>query len=166
VLDRRFRADLFYRLNVFPIALPPLRERPEDIPLLVRYFVNEFARRMNKEFNYIPDEAMEPLQQHDWPGNIRELQNYIERAMILCPGPDLRLPSHEPRSVVRSDAPSMGRTLAEAERDHITQALNKASWVVGGRDGAAAQLGMARTTLIHRMRKLGIGHGRAAAAAV
>jgi transcriptional regulator with GAF, ATPase, and Fis domain len=164
VLDRRFRADLFYRLNVFPIALPPLRERPEDIPLLVRHFVNEFAPRMNKEFSDIPDEAMEPLQQYDWPGNIRELQNFIERAMILCPGPELRLPSHELKSVARSEAPSIVRTLAEAEREHITQVLRETSWVVGGRDGAAARLGMARTTLIHRMRKLGIVHGKAAAA--
>jgi len=163
VLDHRFRADLFYRLNVFPIALPPLRERPEDIPLLVRHFVNKFARRMNKEFNYIPDEAIEPLQRYDWPGNIRELQNYIERVMILCPGPDLRLPSHELRSVLRSDAPSIGRTLVEAERDHIMQVLQEASWVVGGRNGAAARLGMPRTTLIHRMRKLGIVHARTAA---
>jgi len=164
VLDRRFRADLFYRLNVFPIALPPLRERPEDIPLLVRHFVDKFARRMNKEFNYIPDEAMAPLQQYDWPGNIRELQNYIERAMILCPGPELRLPSHELRGVVRSDTPSLVRTLADAERDHITQVLREVNWVVGGRDGAAARLGMARTTLIHRMGKLGIVRGKAAAA--
>jgi formate hydrogenlyase transcriptional activator len=168
VLDRRFRADLFYRLNVFPIALPPLRERPDDIPLLVRHFVNKFARRMNKEFSYIPDEVMEPLQQHDWPGNIRELQNYIERAMILCPGPDLRFPTDKLKSVVKNvekrDKPSVVRTLAEAERDHITQVLREVSWMVGGRDGAAARLGMARTTLIYRMRKLGIVHGRAAAA--
>ena len=166
VLGRRFRADLFYRLNVFPIALPPLRERPEDIPLLVRHFVNKFATRMNKEFSYIPDEAMEPLQQHDWPGNIRELQNYIERAMILSPGPELRLPSHELKSVVRSDTPSIDRTLAEAERDHIMQVLREVGWVVGGSDGAAARLGMARTTLIYRMQKLGIVHARAAAAGV
>jgi formate hydrogenlyase transcriptional activator len=163
VTERRFRADMFYRLNVFPIALPALRERPEDIPLLVRHFVNKFARRMNKEFSYIPDEAMEPLRRHDWPGNIRELQNYIERAMIMCPGPDLRLPSHELRSVVRSDTPSIVQTLAEAERDHIMQVLRDVSWRVGGRDGAAARLGMARTTLIYRMQKLGIVHERAAA---
>jgi formate hydrogenlyase transcriptional activator len=154
---------LFYRLNVFPIALPPLRERPEDIPLLVRHFVNKFARRMNKEFDHIPNEVMEPLQLHDWPGNIRELQNYTQRAMILSPGPELRFRTDELRRTVESEKPAVIRTHAEAERDHIKQVLREASWVVGGRDGAAARLGMARTTLIYRMRKLGIVHGRAAA---
>jgi formate hydrogenlyase transcriptional activator len=163
VLDRRFRADLFYRLNVFPIALPPLRERPEDIPLLVRHFVDKFGRRMNKEFNYIPNEVMEPLRLHDWPGNIRELQNYIERAMILSPGPDLRFPTDQLKRSVEREKPLV-RTLAEAERDHITQVLRDVAGVVGGRDGAAARLGMARTTLIYRMRKLGIDHPKTAAA--
>jgi formate hydrogenlyase transcriptional activator len=164
VQERRFRADLFYRLNVFPIALPPLRERREDIPLLVRHFVNKFGQRMNKEFSYIPDEVLEPLQLHDWPGNIRELQNYVERAMILCPGPALRLPTGQLNRSVENEKPSVVRTLAEAERDHITQVLREVRWVVGGSDGAAARLGMARTTLIYRMRKLGIPQARAAAA--
>jgi formate hydrogenlyase transcriptional activator len=120
---------------------------------------------MNKEFNYIPNEVMEPLLLHDWPGNIRELQNYIERAMILSPGPELRFSTDELTRTMESEKPAVIRTLAEAERDHITQVLREASWVVGGRDGAAARLGMARTTLIYRMRKLGIDHPRAIAMA-
>jgi formate hydrogenlyase transcriptional activator len=164
VLDRRFRADLFYRLNVFPIALPPLRERTEDIPPLVRHFVSKFARRMNKGFSYIPDEVIERLRLHDWPGNIRELQNYIERTMIMCSGPDLRFPADQPKRPAEIKKPAVIRTLAEAERDHITEVLREVRWVIGGHDGAAARLGMARTTLIYRMQKLGIVHGRAAAA--
>ena len=164
VQERRFRADLFYRLNVFPIALPALRERTEDIPLLVRHFMNKFARRMNKEINYVPDEVMEVLRHHDWPGNIRELQNVIERAVIMCSGPDLRLPPGELKSLVRQETPSAIRTLADAERDHILHVLRQVSWVVGGSNGAAARLGVARTTLLYRMRKLGIVHGRVAAA--
>jgi formate hydrogenlyase transcriptional activator len=164
VMERRFRADLFYRLNVFPIVLPPLRERPEDIPLLVRHFVNKFGRRMNKEFSSIPDEVLEPLQQHDWPGNIRELQNFVERAMILCPGPDLRFRTDQLRRSVETERTAIARTLADAERDHITQVLREVDGVVGGRNGAAARLGLARTTLIYRMRKLGIGQASAAVA--
>jgi len=164
VQDRRFRADLFYRLNVFPIVLPPLRERPQDIPLLVQHFVNKCARRMNKEVNHIPSEVMEVMQLHDWPGNIRELQNFIERAMIMCSGPDLRLPPGEFKHLVKSNAPSAIRTLADAERDHILHVLRQVGWVVGGRDGAAARLGLARTTLIYKMRKLGVAQGMAAAA--
>jgi formate hydrogenlyase transcriptional activator len=164
VQARRFRADLFYRLNVFPIGLPPLRERTEDIPLLVRHFVNKFARRMNKEISSIPSEVMEVLQFHDWPGNIRELQNFIERAMIMSPGPDLRLPAGEFKHLAKSDAPAAIRTLAEAERAHILRVLQQVRGVVGGCDGAAARLGLARTTLLYRMRKLGIVQGRVAAA--
>jgi formate hydrogenlyase transcriptional activator len=164
VRDHQFRADLFYRLNVFPIMLPPLRERSEDIPHLVRHFVNKFAGRMNKEFSYIPNEVMELLRLHDWPGNVRELQNYIERAMIMSPGPELRVPPGELKHLVKRDTPSAIRTLAEAERDHILHVLREVNWVVGGRDGAAARLGLARTTLLYRMRKLGIVHGMAAAA--
>jgi formate hydrogenlyase transcriptional activator len=165
VRDRRFRADLFYRLNVFPIMLPALRERSEDIPLLVRHFVNKFARRMNKQIDHIPSEVMEILRSHHWPGNIRELQNVIERALILCSGPELRLPLGELKHLGKSDTPSANRTLAEAERDHILDVLGQVSWVVGGRAGAAARLGIPRTTLLYRMRKLGIGQGPAAAAA-
>jgi formate hydrogenlyase transcriptional activator len=163
VQDRRFRADLFYRLNVFPIMLPPLRERSEDIPLLVRHFVNKLARRMNKEIAYIPSEVMEVLQLHDWPGNVRELQNCIERAMIMSSGRELRIPPGELKHLVKSNAPSAIQTLADAERDHILHVLRQASGVVGGREGAAARLGLARTTLIYKMRKLGIEQGRAVA---
>jgi len=165
VQDRRFRADLFYRLNVFPILLPPLRDRSEDIPLLVQHFVGKLASRLNKELKHIPSEVMEVMRLHDWPGNIRELQNLIERAMILCPGPEFRLPPGELRHLVKRDSPSAIRTLAHAERDHILQVLREASGVIGGRDGAAARLGVPRTTLLYRMRKLGIEPGQLAAAA-
>jgi formate hydrogenlyase transcriptional activator len=165
VQDRRFRADLYYRLNVFPILLPPLRDRLEDIPLLVHHFVSKFARRLNnKELKHIPSEVMEVLRLHDWLGNIRELQNFIERAMILSPGPELRLPPDELKRLVKRDTPSAIRTLAHAERDHILHVLREVSGVVGGRDGAAARLGVPRTTLLYRMRKLGIGQGPAEAA--
>jgi formate hydrogenlyase transcriptional activator len=156
VQERRFRADLYYRLNVFPIALPPLRDRPQDIPMLVQYFVSALAQRMRKEINHIPSEVMEVLKLHDWPGNVRELQNVLERAVIMCEGPELRLPSGELKHMVKTSTPAAAQTLAEAERGHILQVLRQASWVVGGRDGAAARLGLPRTTLIYRMRKLGI----------
>jgi len=165
VQDRRFRADLYYRLNVFPITLPPLRERSEDIPLLVRHFVNKFAIRMRKEINHIPSEVLEILRLHDWPGNIRELQNFIERAMIMCSGPDFRLPPDELKHLVKDTSPTAIRTLADAERDHILHVLRQVGWVVGGRGGAAARLGLARTTLLYRMRRLGIAQGNVAAAA-
>ena len=160
VREKRFRADLYYRLNVFPIMLPPLRDRSEDIPLLVRHFLSKFARRLNTDVKHIPSEAMEMLRLHDWPGNIRELQNLIERAMILCPGPELRLPPNEFRSLAKHDMPSTIQTLAHAERDHILYVLRQVSGVVGGRDGAAARLGIPRTTLLYRMRKLGIAQGQ------
>jgi formate hydrogenlyase transcriptional activator len=165
VQDRRFRADLFYRLNVFPIALPPLRERLEDIPQLVRHFVDKLARRMDKDISHIPSEVLEILRLHDWPGNIRELQNFIERAMIMCSGPDLRLPPDELKHLVKNNSPAAIQTLADAERDHILHVLRQVGWVVGGRGGAAARLGLARTTLLYRMRRLGISQGRVAAAA-
>jgi formate hydrogenlyase transcriptional activator len=164
VRDRKFRADLFYRLNVFPITLPPLRERLEDIPLLVRHFVRDFARRMKREISNIPEEVMAVLQLHDWPGNIRELQNVIERAVILSSGPDLHLSISELKHKVKCETPAAVRTLADAERDHIREVLRQAGWVVAGRDGAAARLGMARTTLLYRMRKLGIAQRNAAIA--
>ncbi len=165
VQERRFRADLFYRLNVFPIGLPPLRERCEDIPLLVRHFANEFAQRMNKKINYIPTELMEILRQHDWPGNIRELQNVVERAVVMSPGPELHLPSQELKPMVKHKTASVLRTLVEVERDHILQVLREAGGVIGGREGAAARLGVARTTLIYRMQKLGITQSKAVGAA-
>jgi formate hydrogenlyase transcriptional activator len=166
VQERRFRADLFYRLNVFPIALPPLRERPQDIPLLVRHFVGTFADRMNKQISHVSDEVMQALQQYHWAGNIRELQNVIERAVVMSAGPELHIPnlrSSEFKHTIHRGAPAGIRTLAEAERDHIVKVLEQAGGVVGGRNGAAARLGLARTTLIFRMRKLGIGRERAGA---
>lgn len=163
VRERKFRADLYYRLNVFPIAVPPLRERSDDIPQLVQHFVRRFARRMNREINHIPDDVVEVLRLHDRPGNIRELQNVVERAVIMSPGPDLRLPLGDFKHVIKSDTPAAARTLAAAERDHILETLRQVGWVVGGREGAAARLGVARTTLLYRMRKLGIGQSRVAA---
>ncbi len=156
VEERKFRADLFYRLHVFPIALPPLRERRDDIPLLVRHFVGQCSERMNKEIDIIPEPTMEALERHHWPGNIRELQNFIERAVILSPGRVLCAPLRD--LTVSNEAPSRpaARTLADAERAHILEVLREVDWVVGGRRGAAARLGLPRTTLLHRMHKLGI----------
>jgi formate hydrogenlyase transcriptional activator len=159
VEERQFRADLFYRLHVFPIALPPLRHRVTDIPLLVRHFVEKFAGRMNKVIKIIPEEVMEVLKFHSWPGNIRELQNFIERSVILSPGPVLCAPLGDLKSVAvapRVEAESSGRTLRDAERTHILETLRQVDWVVGGRRGAAVRLGLPRTTLLHRMQKLGI----------
>ena len=166
VRERRFRADLFYRLNVFPITLPPLRERPEDIPLLAQHFIRKYASRMNKEVGRISEGAMEFLLQHDWPGNIRELQNLVERAVIMSSGPNLEVPFGELKSMIKGDigkcdTPTPIRTLADAQRDHILEALRQSSGVVAGRNGAAVRLGLARTTLLYRMRKLGIAQERA-----
>jgi len=156
VQERTFRADLFYRLHVFPIPLPPLRDRLEDIPLLVRYFVEKFAERMNRDVHIIPDEVMEVLKHHNWPGNIRELQNFIERAVILSSGPVLCAPLGDLRHFTESKTPAASRTLVEAERAHILEVLRQVDWVVGGHRGAAVRLGLPRTTLLHRMHKLGI----------
>jgi len=150
-----FRADLFYRLNVFPIVMPPLRERREDIPKLVRYFVQQMSRRMGKRIETIASETMEGLMRYGWPGNIRELQNIIERAVILSSGTVLNVPSEELKaaSIVPGNIP---QTMEEAERRHILQALEESDWVVGGPHGAAARLGMKRSTLQSRMQKLHI----------
>jgi formate hydrogenlyase transcriptional activator len=156
VSERRFRADLYYRLNVFPIDLPALRERTEDIPALVRHFVREFADRMNKTIDDIPDHVMDVLSLHDWPGNIRELQNFIERAVVMTEGRLLHPPLAELTRLTPAVSSAPSRTLEEVERVYITETLQKANWVVGGRAGAAAKLGLPRTTLIARMRKLGI----------
>jgi formate hydrogenlyase transcriptional activator len=160
VRERRFRADLYYRLHVFPIAVPPLRERAEDMADLVWHFVQKFAARMNRNIEVIPEEAMETLQAYDWPGNIRELQNLIERAVILSEGRVLRAPLGELRAMARSSEPATARTLAEAERDHIVEVLQNSGGVISGRHGAAARLGVKRTTLQYRMRKLGIEQRR------
>ena len=157
--DHQFRMDLYYRLNVFPIVIPPLRERREDIPLLVRYFAQKYARRMKKPIDTVPVKAMAALTEYHWPGNVRELENFIERAVILSRGAELQLPLAElkQRTKIPVAATSNGlATLEHAEREHIMRALGESRWVIGGPSGAAARLGMKRTTLQSRMRKLGI----------
>jgi formate hydrogenlyase transcriptional activator len=171
VAERTFRSDLYYRLNVFPIQIPALRERAEDIPLLVRYFVQKLSRRLNKAVEYIPADTMDALANYSWPGNIRELENLIERAVLLSPGKELRVPLSEIKSSSSAAAePSSSSasltsstslassisTLEEAERQHILRALRHTQWRVAGPKGAAVLLGMKRTTLQARIRKLGI----------
>jgi formate hydrogenlyase transcriptional activator len=156
VHERRFRADLYYRLNVFPITLPALRDRREDIPLLVRHFVHEFAERMHKDIDGVPDDVMDTLCLHDWPGNIRELQNFMERSVVLTAGGLLQAPLAELTRMAPLMPDEAKGTLAELERAYIAETLRKTNWVVGGRAGAAAKLGLPRTTLISRMQKLGI----------
>ena len=178
VADRTFRSDLYYRLNVFPIQIPALRERREDVPLLVRYFVQKFSRRLNKIVEYVPAEAMNALANYSWPGNVRELENFVERAVLLSPGKELRVPVSELLSepglpaearsshrgvAARIDdnsdevpASSSISTLEQAEREHILRALQQTQWRIGGPKGAAALLDMKRTTLQARMRKLNI----------
>ena len=155
VANKEFRADLFYRLSVFPISLPPLRERPEDIPALARHFMSKFAERMNRLVDEIPSETMEAMIAYDWPGNVRELQNFMEHGVIVSEGAvfqprlsQLRPPTGSP--------PRSTRTLEDATREHILETLKETNWVVGGRHGAAARLGLARTTLLSKMRRLGI----------
>ncbi len=164
VAERTFRNDLYYRLNVFPIHVPPLRERPGDIPLLVRYFVQKYSRRLNKSVQYVPVETMEALANYSWPGNVRELENLIERAVLLSRGSELRVPLGELKAgsaIASSSGPAAPvdapmTTLEEAERQHILRALRQTRWVIGGPRGAATILGLKRTTLQARMRKLGI----------
>jgi formate hydrogenlyase transcriptional activator len=154
---RRFRADLFYRLNVFPIHIPPLRERKDDIPLLVRYFVQRFARQTNRTIETISSESMESLTRYPWPGNIRELENVIERAVILSSGPILKVPLEDLQSPVAPvQANGKRETLEEIEREHILSVVKATKWVLAGPRGAAARLGMNRSTLQFRMKKLGI----------
>jgi formate hydrogenlyase transcriptional activator len=174
VAEKKFRSDLFYRLNVFPIQIPPLRERPEDVPLLVRYFVQKFSRRLNKTVEYVPAPVMEAMVNYSWPGNVRELENLIERAVLLSPGKELRVPLAEfkensapssfaagpsdlPRPIeAGNSSPSSSGTLDDAQRQHIVQVLKQTQWRISGPRGAAAILGIKRTTLQARMRKLGI----------
>jgi formate hydrogenlyase transcriptional activator len=170
VADGQFRSDLYYRLNVFPVVLPPLRERTGDIPMLARHFTQRFARRMGRRIETIPTAVMDALTQYPWPGNIREMQNVIERAVILSPGPALQIPIGDLKvtaqeSEVRGqksevDVTSNGRplsgSLADAERDHILGVLRESDWVLGGPNGAAVRLAMKRTTLQSKMKKLGI----------
>lgn len=170
VNEQKFRSDLFYRLNVFPIRVPPLRERPEDIPLLVRHFAAQFARRINKQIETIPSETMKGLVQYAWPGNVRELQNVIERAVITSEGPVLRVPLSDLRmhlvansgrnrnnhSTAMAERRQTEAAVEEAERQRILNALEQTNWVVAGPHGAALRLGIKRSTLQFRMRKLGI----------
>jgi formate hydrogenlyase transcriptional activator len=156
VEQRTFRADLYYRLSVFPISLPSLRERKDDIPSLVKYFVQRFSRQMGKSIDQVPDGVMEIIRSHHWPGNIRELQNFIERSVIMTSGCVLSPRITELKLLTQATVPAPTQTLSDAERAHIIGILREANWVVGGRDGAAARLGLPRTTLISRMQKLGI----------
>lgn len=158
VEEQMFRSDLFYRLNVFPVYVPPLRDRKEDIPFLVRHFAQHFARNMTKDIDTISAETMNALTNYSWPGNVRELQNVIERAVILSKGPilkisltDLRSKSFDPNGHINGAA-----TLEEIERRHILSVLEQSNWVFAGPNGAAAKLGMKRPTLQFRMQKLGI----------
>jgi len=155
VKRNEFRSDLYYRLNVFPLSLPPLRGRREDIPALVEHFVEIYARRMDKQIEHIPPETMSALISYQWPGNIRELQNFIERSVILSSGNVLYPPLASLKSAAAAE--SLGAiTLEDAERDHIRKTLEQTRWVVAGPNGAAARLGIKRSTLYFRMQKLGI----------
>jgi formate hydrogenlyase transcriptional activator len=159
VAQGAFRTDLYYRLNVFPITLPALRERTEDIPLLARYFTSKYGRRLNRPVQRIPQQTLEAMTRYAWPGNVRELQNFIERAVILSTEGELRAPLSELRPhsppVVPASA-DHSKSLRDLEREHILEALAKSNWVVGGPTGAAARLGMKRTSLLYRMEKLHI----------
>jgi len=164
VAEKQFRIDLYFRLNVFPISVPPLRQRREDIPLLVKRFVANYSSRMNRRIETIPAETMDVLTRYGWPGNIRELQNFIERAVILSSGRTLQAPLSDLRRVSDRDPdrpgtlplPDNAVTLREADRDHILKALKETNWLIGGSGGAAARLGLKRTTLIGKMHKLGL----------
>ena len=156
VQDGEFRSDLYYRLHIFPLSVPPLRDRREDIPFLVRHFVDEYARRMNRRIETIPPQAMDALMSYSWPGNVRELQNFIQRAVILSPRNVLRLTLAELTQTGVQTPGSELSTLEEVEREHVLRAIRACNWVIGGPNGAAAQLGMKRTTLAYRIRKLNI----------
>jgi len=164
VNEKQFRSDLYYRLNVFPIVVPPLRERREDIPLLVRHFVQKYTQRIKKPIERIPSAAIDALSEYDWPGNARELEHFIERAVILSPGSELQPPLSElsyqnPPSAIAA-AESNSTTLREAEREHIVRTLQDTNWTIGGPACAAARLGMKRTTLHSLVKRLGIDRPR------
>jgi formate hydrogenlyase transcriptional activator len=156
VEDGEFRSDLYYRLHVFPLSVPPLRERREDIALLVGYFVDKYARRMNRRIEIIPPQAIEALTNYSWPGNVRELQNFIERSVILSLRNVLRPPLAELKESAVQTPSSELSTMEEMEREHVLRAIRASHWVLGGPNGAAARLGMKRTTLAYRIRKLNI----------
>src|SRR3984885_4329532 len=157
VENNAFRMDLFYRLNVFPLTLPPLRNRREDIPSLIRYFASGAATKMRRPIRTIPPETIQTLVQHCWPGNVRELQNVVERAVILAEDGVLRVPFFEPKRDIQT-CPASGTTLKEMERDYILKVLDTTGWLIGGPSGAARYLGLPRTSLISRMKRLGISH--------
>jgi formate hydrogenlyase transcriptional activator len=172
VSEQKFRSDLFFRLNVFPVHVPPLRERQGDIPLLVRHFTQQFSRRMSRVIETIPSAAMDALSRYHWPGNIRELQNVIERAVIISTGPTLKIdvsdlkfskadPPTEKPATAKSANGALHNVLEETEREQILKALKECNWVVAGPNGAAAHLAMKRSTLQLRMQKLGIVRGSA-----
>jgi|ERR1700723_395348 len=157
ILEKEFRSDLYYRLNVVPIFLPPLRKRPEDIPLLVQHFVQRFASKVGKTIDIISSDTMEALRRHAWPGNIRELENVIERAVILSPGSVLRISNQDLSTrIVSGRNVDRPQTLEEVERNHILTTLKETRWILSGPSGAAARLGLNRSTLYFRMKKLGI----------
>ena len=149
--------DLFYRLNVFPLTLPPLRDRREDIPSLIQHFANGAASKLRRPIRAIPLETIQTLEQHSWPGNVRELQNVIERAVILAEDGVLRVPFFEPKRDTQTLHAS-GTTLRDMERDYILQVLAETRWLIGGPSGAARYLGLPRTSLISKMKRLGISH--------
>ena len=159
VAEKKYRSDLYYRLNVFPITIPPLRERRDDIPPLARFFTQKYAQRLKKRIESISAEAMTALMEYLWPGNVRELEHFIERAVVLTQGADLEVSLSELKTVAPAAHANLA-TLEAAEREHILRALEEANWVVGGANGAAARLGMKRTTLQSRMQKLGIERGK------
>jgi formate hydrogenlyase transcriptional activator len=161
VAEGQFRSDLYYRLNVFPIVLPPLRERREDIPQLVRHFTQKFARRMGRRIETIATDVMNALVEYPWPGNVRELENVIERAVILSSGPRLHIKLDDLNVAAPAEVPpGSAVTLADAEREHILGVLGETGWVVGGPKGAAGRLGMKRSTLHWKMKKLGISRSQ------
>jgi transcriptional regulator with GAF, ATPase, and Fis domain len=158
VAEKQFRSDLYYRLKVFPIFSPPLRDRVGDIPVLVRHFVSAHSRRMGKAIETIPQETMDALTRWPWPGNIRELENFLERAVILTRGPELYVPLSELETNTAEEQDQLERnpTLQAAERDHILRVLRETKGQIGGSDGAAERLGLKRTTLNSKLKKLGI----------
>jgi formate hydrogenlyase transcriptional activator len=156
VEEGSFRSDLYYRLHVFPLTVPPLRDRREDIPFIVRHFVEKYCQRMNRQIETISPHTIEALKDYAWPGNVRELQNFIERAVILSPGTSLRAPLDELTQETVQSTPTHLSTLEEMEREHVLRALKESNWITGGPKGAAAKLGMKRTTLAYRIRKLRI----------
>jgi formate hydrogenlyase transcriptional activator len=156
VEEKKFRIDLYYRLNVFPISVPPLRERPDDIKRLVCHFARKYAQQMAKRITSVPRATMEALTRHTWPGNVRELQNLMERAVVLSAGPSLRVPLTDIHAACDLSAPLDSNVLEQAERELILRALRESNWVVGGTRGAAARLRLNRTGLAYKIQKFGI----------